>query len=424
MEKRKIIKRTAVICLAIVIVVAFTLCVFTKGFTDWRFGKEPPAVNDLNSNVVVTPQEGNGGIRLMAEFLPEITGSGDDTDYEGETLTITATLSPVTTENKTIVWSAAWTDAESEWASGKEMADYFALSSDSSESGESISLNCKKAFGEQITVRAESDEDETIFATCKVDFRKKIESLQYTFKKGAEQISAPAAGADGVYCLDYTGEEAAYTVECVPVYSDYTLDDNFSSEIAGQFTESFGYGEEVTLTKIELQAGLYGGGSAEPELSAEAEDFISRVVTSCTIGNWNACMASATAAKNVYDTLPEEEKNHSKVANAYQAICLLMENLGDQRIDPGDKEEAQAILDGYQPPKTDGDYTGGIKIESEDALLTAAKACNDAGKGIAEFNITYTSEYGEYSFTFSLGYTVSSVTAARSMAVSLPAVVF
>ena len=424
MEKRKIIKRTAVICLAIVIVVAFTLCVFTKGFTDWRFGKEPPAVNDLNSNVVVTPQEGNGGIRLMAEFLPEITGSDDDVDYEGETLTITATLSPVTTENKTIVWSAAWTDAESEWASGKEMADYFALSSDSSESGESISLNCKKAFGEQITVRAESDEDETIFATCKVDFRKKIESLQYTFKKGTEQISAPTAGADGTYRVDYTGEEVAYTVECVPVYSDYTLDDNFSSEIAGQFTETFGYGEEVTLTKIELQAGLYGGGAAEPELSAEAEDFISRVVTSCTIGSWNACMASATAARNVYDTLPEEQQNHSKVANAYQAVCLLMENLGDQRIDSGDREEAQAILNSYQAPVSEGDFTGGIKIESEDALLTAAKACNDAGKGIAEFNITYTSEYGEYSFTFSLGYTVSSVTAARSMAVSLPAVVF
>ena len=94
MEKRKIIKRTAVICLAIVIVVAFTLCVFTKGFTDWRFGKEPPAVNDLNSNVVVTPQEGNGGIRLMAEFQPGVTESGDETDYEGETLTITATVSP------------------------------------------------------------------------------------------------------------------------------------------------------------------------------------------------------------------------------------------------------------------------------------------------------------------------------------------
>ena len=424
MEKRKIIKRTAVICLAIVIVAAFTLCVFTKGFTDWRFGKELPAVNDLNNNVVVTPQEGNGGIRLMAEFLPEITGSGDDTDYEGETLTITATLSPVTTENKTILWSAAWTDAESEWASGKEMADYFALSSDSSESGESISLNCKKAFGEQITVRAESDEDETIFATCKIDFRKKIESLQYTFKKGAEQISAPAAGADGVYCLDYTGEEAAYTVECVPVYSDYTLDDNFSSEIAGQFTESFGYGEEVTLTKIELQAGLYGGGSAEPELSAEAEEFISRVTTSCSIGNWNACYGSANAAKTAYDALTPEDQGHPRVANAYQALSILLEHLQDGTILNEERAEAQAVLNSYQAPVSEGDFTGGIKIESEDALLTAAKACNDAGKGIAEFNITYTSEYGEYLFTFSLGYTVSSVTAARSMAVSLPAVVF
>ena len=424
MEKRKIIKRTAVICLAMVIVAAFTLCVFTKGFTDWRFGKEQPAVNNLNNNVVVTPQEGNGGIRLMAEFQPGVTESGDETDYEGETLTITATLSPVTTENKTIRWSAAWTDAESEWASGKEVTDYFALSSESSASGESISLNCKEAFGEQITVRAESDEDETIFATCKVDFRKKIESLQYTFKKGAEQISAPTAGADGVYRVDYTGEEAAYTVECVPVYSDYTLDDNFSSEIAGQFTESFGYGEEVTLTKIELQAGLYGGGSAEPELSAEAEEFISRVTTSCSIGNWNACYGSATAAKTAYDALTPEDQGHPKVANAYQALSILLEHLQDGTILNEERAEAQAVLNSYQAPVSEGDFTGGIKIESEDALLTAAKACNDAGKGIAEFNITYTSEYGEYSFTFSLGYTVSSVTAARSMAVSLPAVVF
>ena len=228
MEKNRTIKKLSAVLFAVLLIAALVLSVLTKGFTDWRFGKELPTVNNLNSNVVVTPQEGNGGIRLMAEFQPEITGSGDDVDYEGETLTITATLSPVTTENKTILWSAAWTDAESEWAGGKEVTDYFSLSSDSSESGESISLNCKKTFGEQITVRAESDEDETIFATCKVDFRKKIESLQYTFKKGAEQISAPTAGADGVYRVDYTGEEAAYTVECVPVYSDYTLDDNFS----------------------------------------------------------------------------------------------------------------------------------------------------------------------------------------------------
>ena len=173
-----------------------------------------------------------------------------------------------------------------------------------------------------------------------------------------------------------------------------------------------------------MQAGLYGGGSAEPELSAEAEDFISRVTTSCSIGNWNACYGSANAAKTAYDALTPEDREHPRVANAYQALSILLEHLQDGTILNEERAEAQAVLNSYQAPVSEGDFTGGIKIESEDALLTAAKACNDAGKGIAEFNITYTSEYGEYSFTFSLGYTVSSVTAARSMAVSLPAVVF
>ena len=77
MEKNKTIKRLSAVLFAVLLIAALVLSVLTKGFTDWRFGKEQPAVNDLNNNVVVTPQEGNGGIRLMAEFQPEITESGD-----------------------------------------------------------------------------------------------------------------------------------------------------------------------------------------------------------------------------------------------------------------------------------------------------------------------------------------------------------
>lgn len=185
-----------------------------------------------------------------------------------------------------------------------------------------------------------------------------------------------------MYRVDYTGEEAAYTVECVPVYSDYTLDDNFSSEIAGQFTESFGYGEEVTLTKIELQAGLYGGGSAEPELSAEAEEFISRVTTSCSIGNWNACYGSANAAKTAYDALTPEDQGHPRVANAYQALSILLEHLQDGTI--LNEERARGTGGAEQlssPCKRGRFYRPDIKIESEDALLTARKPQRCRGKG-------------------------------------------
>ena len=184
MEKRKIIKRTAVICLAIVIVVAFTLCVFTKGFTDWRFGKEPPAVNDLNSNVVVTPQEGNGGIRLMAEFLPEITGSDMNTDYESETLTITATVSPDNSADNTgLDWSMAFKDPSSAWATGKTLTDYMTLTPSGTDAAGSkkVSVKCLKPFGEQVVITATSQDNPEVTASCTADFAQRIESATLKF---------------------------------------------------------------------------------------------------------------------------------------------------------------------------------------------------------------------------------------------------
>lgn len=67
---------------------------------------------------------------------------------------------------------------------------------------------------------------------------------------------------------------------------------------------------------------------------------------------------------------------------------------------------------------------GEAAIESVDALLTAAKTCNDAGTGILEYTITYTGVYSEKTFTFKLGYTASSVSAAKTMNISLPSVMF
>ena len=226
------------------------------------------------------------------------------------------------------------------------------------------------------------------------------------FAGAAAAISAARGGAK-VLLVEYNNCLGGAAAECLvnPFMPYWTHDEN--------------------KKRITLSTGIFSEICREMrKLSAEAEDFISRVTTSCSIGNWNACYGSANAAKTAYDALTPEDREHPRVANAYQALSILLEHLQDGTILNEERAEAQAVLNSYQAPVSEGDFTGGIKIESEDALLTAAKACNDAGKGIAEFNITYTSEYGEYSFTFSLGYTVSSVTAARSMAVSLPAVVF
>ena len=240
MGKRKIIKRTAIICLAIVIVAVFTLCVFTKGFTDWRFGKEPPAVNDLNSNVVVTPQEGNGGIRLMAEFQPEITESGDATDYEGETLTITATVSPDNSADNTgLDWSMAFKNPSSAWATGKTLADYMTLTPSGTDvaGSKTVSVKCLKPFGEQIVITATSQDNPEVTATCTADFAQRIESA--TLKFG--DLSVNLGGDTNVkWELNPNGTGVGGATSVTSSKSDvYTLAEDFTYTVTAEssFTE-------------------------------------------------------------------------------------------------------------------------------------------------------------------------------------------
>ena len=184
MEKNRTIKRLSAVLFAVLLIAALVLSVLTKGFTDWRFGKELPTVNDLTGNVVVTPQEGNGGIRLMAEFLPEITGSDMNTDYESETLTITATVSPDNSADNTgLDWSMAFKDPSSAWATGKTLTDYMTLTPSGTDAAGSkkVSVKCLKPFGEQVVITATSQDNPEVTASCTADFAQRIESATLKF---------------------------------------------------------------------------------------------------------------------------------------------------------------------------------------------------------------------------------------------------
>ena len=184
MEKNKTIKRLSAVLFAVLLIAALVLSVLTKGFTDWQFGKEQPTVNDLNSNVVVTPQEGNGGIRLMAEFLPEITQGDNETDYESETLTITATVSPDNSADNTgLDWSMAFKNPSSAWATGKTLSDYMTLTPSGTDAAGSkkVSVKCLKPFGEQVVITATSQDNPEVTASCTADFAQRIESATLKF---------------------------------------------------------------------------------------------------------------------------------------------------------------------------------------------------------------------------------------------------
>ena len=250
MEKNKTIKRLSAVLFAVLLIAALVLSVFTKGFTDWQFGKELPAVNDLTGNVVVTPQE-SGGIRLMAEFQPEITESGDATDYEGETLTITATVSPDNSADNTgLDWSMAFKDPSSAWATGKTLADYMTLTPSGADvaGSKTVSVKCLKPFGEQIVITATSQDNPEVTATCTADFAQRIESA--TLKFGDLNVSL-GGDTNVKWELNPNGTGVGGATSVTSSKSDvYTLAEDFTYTVT--LTSNNGFfqldGKTITFT--------------------------------------------------------------------------------------------------------------------------------------------------------------------------------
>ena len=251
MEKNKTIKRLSAVLFAVLLIAALVLSVLTKGFTDWRFGKEQPAVNDLNNNVVVTPQEGNGGIRLMAEFQPEITESVDATDYEGETLTITATVSPDNSADNTgLDWSMAFKNPSSAWATGKTLSDYMTLTPSGTDAAGSkkVSVKCLKPFGEQVVITATSQDNPEVTASCTADFAQRIESA--TLKFGDLNVSL-GGDTNVKWELNPNGTGVGGATSVTSSKSDvYTLAEDFTYTVT--LTSNNGFfqldGKTITFT--------------------------------------------------------------------------------------------------------------------------------------------------------------------------------
>ena len=261
MEKNKTIKRLSAVLFAVLLIAALVLSVLTKGFTDWRFGKELPVSESLDSNVVITPQESDGGIRLMVNFEPGIT-QDDEPDYESETLTITATVSPDNSADNTgLDWSMAFKNPASEWATGKTLSDYMTLtpSGEDAAGSKTVSVKCLKPFGEQIVITATSQDNPEVTASCTADFAQRVESATLKFgdlnvNLGGDtnvkwELNPNGAGVGGatnvtmeksdVYTL---AEEFTYTVKAESSYTEdnqFTLNgEGVSVTAPGDITES------------------------------------------------------------------------------------------------------------------------------------------------------------------------------------------
>lgn len=249
MEKNKTIKRLSAVLFAVLLIAALVLSVLTKGFTDWRFGKELPVSESLDSNIVITPQESDGTMTLSVMRAPEHT-----VDNGSETLTITATVSPDNSADNTgLDWSMAFKTPTSAWATGKTLSDYMTLTPSGTDvaGSKTVSVKCLKPFGEQIVITATSQDNPEVTASCTADFAQRVESA--TLKFG--DLNVNLGGDTNVkWELNPNGTGVGGVTNVTMEKSDvYTLTEDFTYTVTAEssFTEENQFtlnGEGVTVT--------------------------------------------------------------------------------------------------------------------------------------------------------------------------------
>lgn len=111
---------------------------------------------------------------------------------------LTATISPATATNQNLDWSLAFVDAGSSWANGKNVSDYVTLTAE----GKTATVKMLKKFSEQMIVKAKSKDGSDVSATCTLDCKKGILSVEKKFnylRNSSNIVSFSTLGADPTY---------------------------------------------------------------------------------------------------------------------------------------------------------------------------------------------------------------------------------
>ena len=160
----------------------------------------------------------SSGIKLMSVAIPAASFEDYGVAAIAETaVTINATIEPVDAANHGVDWSVSWSNPSSTWASGKTVTDYVSLSG----SGKSCTVACLQPFGQQIIVKATSQDNPDVSATCTLEYAQKVTAatlnignINVNFGGSTEvkyEVSPAVTGMGGVITANVTTNDV-YTI--------------------------------------------------------------------------------------------------------------------------------------------------------------------------------------------------------------------
>ena len=174
MQKFKVGKetvKTIVMIVAILLAICLMVGLIAQGVALSRLKSEgaeqQAAVIDDKGNMMVSGTT----YAMPARMVFATTAAEVSNASEG--ITLMATISPETADNKAIDWSVAFVNQSSSWAKGKNVTDYVTVMP-SSDGALTATVNCLKAFGEQIIITVTSRANPRATAECTLDYARRI----------------------------------------------------------------------------------------------------------------------------------------------------------------------------------------------------------------------------------------------------------
>lgn len=205
----------------------------------------PPVDNEVSgSNMIATPSSSEL-VRLSVASLMETGNDGIATIAE-DGFVLTASNDSGDSSLDEYVWSAAFENASSSWASGKAVSDYLNISTSSDTKQQTI--RAKQAYGEPIIVTVASKFNADATATCKFDYVKRISSV--TLK--VNDTDYLILGAENSYNL--TSSYGVGTVTGELTVNTVTV--NLGGQVADDVTYALGpdYGDRFKIVSVTIGA--------------------------------------------------------------------------------------------------------------------------------------------------------------------------
>ncbi len=322
--------------LAFILLALAVTAEITKGFKNWNpygwFDKKAEQLANTNKPENGGGEINNGGSEIDTEAginqgmkLAAVKLTSNEYDSYGvsplaETAyTLTATLMPDDALDKSVDWTIAFKNSESNWAKGKTVTDYVTITPTADGALTAVVENIKE-FGEQIVVKAISRDNTNAYATCNIEYLQR--TLRYVFvaaQVGNHGSPLCQIGADGDSSaeikLDFSYDRIIQPYLDVRKSSVYTRENNddatyYTLKPTADFLDSLKAIKTVTPAPKSFEGGLtdISGHLCEPI------EFFSKSWGEAIYGTTSA----ASVARNQLIRILKEDYGHYNNFNAYE----------------------------------------------------------------------------------------------------------